>query len=81
MFRDKKGLAMLVVMSLVLMLLLLGGAVLLISGGHFGTSYNQIKRAKAYYAAEAGIQHALWRLREDPGSISYASGGICGQIL
>lgn len=63
MLSDKKGLAMLMVISLILMLLILGGAALMISTGHFGTSYHQIKRARAYYAAEAGMQHALWACR------------------
>ena len=60
---NKKGIAMLVVISLILMLLILGGGVLLISTGQFGTSYRQIRRARAYYAAEAVIQHALWGCR------------------
>ena len=63
MLNNRKGVAMLVVIGLVLMLLALGGAVLIISAGHFGTSYHQIKRARAYYAAEAGMQHALWGCR------------------
>ncbi|MBL7130174.1 MAG: hypothetical protein ISS45_02010 [Candidatus Omnitrophica bacterium] len=64
MLKNKKGMAMLIVISLILMLLILGGAVLMISGGHFGTSYHQvIKRARAYYAAKAAIQHVLWGCR------------------
>ena len=72
MLKNTKGMAMLIVLSLVLMLLILGGAVLMISTGHFGTSYHQIKRAKAYYAAEAAMQHVLWQLRTDqplPGTL------------
>jgi len=63
MLSDKKGIALLVVIGLVLMLLILGSAGLMISTGHFGTSFRQIKRARAYYAAEAAMQHALWKLR------------------
>lgn len=63
MLSNKKGVAMVLVIGLVLMLLILGGAVLMVSMGHFGTSYHQIKRARAYYAAEAGMQHALWKCR------------------
>ena len=63
MLNNRKGMAMLIVIGLVLMLLTLGGAVWMISAGHFGTSYHQIKRARAYYAAEAAMQHALWRCR------------------
>ena len=63
MLNNRKGVAMLIVIGLVLMLLILGGAALMISTGHFGTSYHQIKRARAYYAAEAAMQHALWKCR------------------
>ena len=63
MLNNRKGVAMLIAISLVLMLLILGGAVLMISTGHFGTSYHQIRRARAYYAAEAAMQHILWDLR------------------
>lgn len=59
----KRGMAMLVVISLIIMLLIIGGAVLTLSTGHFGTSYHQIRRARAYYAAEAAMQHAIWSLR------------------
>lgn len=60
-----KGMAMLIVITLVLLLLILGGTVLLVSTGHFGTSFHQIKRARAYYAAEAALQHVLWKLWRD----------------
>ena len=63
MFSSVKGVAMLVVISMILMLLILGGAVSLISTGHFGTSYHQVERTRAYYAAEAAMQHILWALR------------------
>ena len=63
MLNNKKGIAMLLVISLILMLLILGGAVLMISTGHFSTSFHQIKRARAFYAAEAAMQHILWKLR------------------
>ena len=63
MLLNKKGIAMLVVVALVLMLLILGGSVLMVSSGHFGTSFHQMERARAYYAAEAAKQHTLWQLR------------------
>ena len=63
MLMDKKGIALLIVISFVLMFLILGGAGLMVSTGHFSSSFRQIKRARAYYAAEAGMQHALWDFR------------------
>lgn len=70
---DKRGIAMLIVISLILMLLILGGGALIISIGHFGTSYHQIRRAQAYYAAEAAMQHALWRCRDGQYNLESAS--------
>lgn len=60
---NNKGMAMLIVLGLVIMLLVLGGAVLMISTGHFGTTFHQVSRTKAYYATEAAMQHTLWALR------------------
>ena len=77
---NRKGIAMLLVVALVLMLLILGGAVLMISTGHFGTSYHQIKRAKAYYAAEAAMQHVLWLLRTDQYNLETATFPIAGNL-
>lgn len=60
---NRKGIAMMLVLSLILMLLVLGGAALMISTGHFRSSYHQMDRGRAYYAGEAAMQHALWSLR------------------
>ena len=70
---SKKGMALLIVLALVMMLLVLGAAGVMISTGHFSSSYRQLKRAQAYYAAEAALQHALWDLRTNgatPGNIT-----------
>lgn len=64
MLSNKKGIAMLMVIALILVLFCLGGAALVISQAHFGTSYYQFRRARAFYAAEAALQHALWKCRE-----------------
>lgn len=80
MLKNTKGMAMLIVLSLVLMLLILGGAVLMISTGHFGTSYHQIKRAKTYYAAEAAMQHVLWQLRTGQYNLETATFPIAGDL-
>jgi len=60
---NNKGMAMLIVISLILMLLILGGTVMMISTGHFSTSHHRVARTKAYYAAEAAMQYAFWALR------------------
>ena len=76
MLNNKKGMAMVIVIAFVLMLLILGGAVLMVSTGHFGTSYYQIKRTQAFYTAEAAMQHALWRCRRGPTDGGYDLGAI-----
>jgi len=77
MIKSNKGMAMLIVISLIIMLLILGGAVLMVSTGHFGTSFHQVSRTKAYYAAEAAMNHVLWALRTGrataPGEIALPS--------
>ncbi|NQT00052.1 MAG: hypothetical protein HQ595_03120 [Candidatus Omnitrophica bacterium] len=63
MLKNTKGIAMLIVVAMVLMLLALAGAALQLSVGHHGTSFHQITRTRAIYAAEAAIQQALWGCR------------------
>ena len=58
-----KGAAYLIVLAMILMLMVLSASVLTLSTGHFGTSFRQIKNARAYYAAEAAIVHALTKCR------------------
>ncbi len=63
MLSNKKGIALLIVIGIIITLVTLAGAVILISLSHFNTSFYQIERARAFYAAEAGVQHALWMCR------------------
>ena len=72
MLNNKKGIAMLVAISLMLMLLILGGAAVILSTSHGRTSIHQIQRARAYATAEAAMQHVLWQLRTNqpaPGTL------------
>ncbi|MFH1045392.1 MAG: hypothetical protein V1727_00320 [Candidatus Omnitrophota bacterium] len=61
--RNNRGIAFLIVIGMVFMLAVLSAAVLMLAAGHFGTSFRQIKHARAYYAAEAGLVHALAKCR------------------
>ncbi len=63
MLSNKKGIAMLIVIGIVLALVTLAGAAMLVSLSHFSTSSYQLKRARAFYAAEAALQHVLWKCR------------------
>jgi Tfp pilus assembly protein PilX len=70
---NKKGVAMIVVIGIIMALLALGAAAILISLGHFGTSYVLIRRTRAFYTAEAALQRVLWQLRN--GQIVLPSSG------
>lgn len=60
--RKKKGLALVIVIGLVLVLAILAWVILSLGGGHYYSTASQIKRVKAYYLAEGGVQHALWAI-------------------
>lgn len=64
MLSNKKGIVMLIVIGIIFALVVLAGAAMLISLSHFSTSSYQLERARAFYAAEAALQHALWECRE-----------------
>jgi len=58
-----KGIALVIVMGLVIVLATLAWVILALSASHYHTTASQIKRAKAFYLAEAGVQWALWKCR------------------
>jgi type II secretory pathway component PulK len=60
---NKKGVALLVALSIAIVLVILATAMLMLVRGHYGTTANQIQHTKAYYLAEAGVQYALARCR------------------
>ncbi len=60
---NKKGVALLIALSIVIILMLLAMSMLMLVRGHYGTTANQIQHTKAYYLAEAGVQYALARCR------------------
>jgi len=61
--RKKRGIALLIVIGLVLVLAILAWVILSLGGGHYYSTASQIKRVKAYYLAEGGVQRALWEIR------------------
>lgn len=63
MLKNKKGIAMLIVVSVIFMLLILSGTAMILSSGRFRSSLQQIQRTRAFFAAEAGLQHGLWMCR------------------
>ena len=58
-----KGLALFIVMILMLLMALIAAASLYLAQSHFELLQEQVRRQQAFYAAEAGMQDALVRLR------------------
>lgn len=60
---NKKGIALFIVLTLLLVVIVLAGVVLNIMLIQFRLSHHQISRIQAYYAAQAGVNYALEKLR------------------
>ena len=58
-----RGLALFIVMILMLLMALIAAASLYLTQSHFELLQEQVRRQQAFYAAEAGMQDALVRLR------------------
>ena len=63
--RRTTGLALVSVLIVILLTALIGAASLYLVQSQFELSAEVVRRQQAWYAAEAGLQHALWRLRTD----------------
>lgn len=61
--KNKKGVLLLVSVILLFITSAVGAAGLLLMVGHYQTTKVQIDHVKAYYRAEAGSAHKMWRLR------------------
>ena len=60
---QERGLALLSVVIVMLLLALIGAAALYLTRSHYELLQDQVRRQRAYYAAEAGLQHGLWLMR------------------
>ena len=69
----RQGLALLSVLILMMTLALIGAASMYITRSQIELWEQQVRREQAYTCAEAGIQHALWRVRvgQDPNGTTY----------
>lgn len=56
----QKGIALVVVLAMVIVFSIIGTGVLLYTTSIAELSYHQVRKAKAYYAAEAGLQRGLF---------------------
>jgi Tfp pilus assembly protein PilX len=68
---DQKGMAVVVALLVLALLSLLGITLMGLSVTESQIGSNEADLKKAFFAAEAGIQEALYRMRLDPASYSY----------
>jgi len=61
--RNKKGIALMIIMAFSLMLVILAGTILAILTSSGRLNEHQLRRTLAYYAANAGVQYTLECLR------------------
>jgi Tfp pilus assembly protein PilX len=75
---DRKGMAVVVALLILVMLSLLGITLMSLSMTESQIGANESDLKKAFFAAEAGIQEAMYRMRLDPNALSYegASPGV-----
>jgi Tfp pilus assembly protein PilX len=79
-----KGIALFTVIIFSIIMLIIVGAILVLARGHYHSTAKQIKRTKAFYLADAGIQNALFRLRtgaiSPPASYIYSVTTLEGDV-
>ena len=68
----KKGVALLIVMVMILLFTIVGGGVMLYSRSSTEVGYREVRKAKAYYAAEAGLQRGLYAVYSGTADGNYA---------
>lgn len=61
----KTGVALFIVIVVILLLSILGGAILMLVSSRYKVTKHQVDRTKAFNLAEAGMHHALWRIRNN----------------
>lgn len=74
---DQKGMAVVVALLILALLSLLGITLMGLSLTESQIGSNEADLKKAFFAAEAGIQEALYRMRLDPASYSYEGNPAC----
>jgi hypothetical protein len=63
---DERGISLVFVLLLMVLTAGVTLSVTYVGGLYAHISFNEKKGMQAFYTAEAGVQHALWRLRQDP---------------
>ena len=74
---DQKGMAVVVALLILVMLSLLGITLMSLSMTESQIGANESDLKKAFFAAEAGIQEALYRMRLDPASLTDEGDTVC----
>jgi len=74
---DQRGMAVVIALLILALLSLLGITLMGLSLTESQIGSNEADLKKAFFAAEAGIQEALYRMRLDPASYSYEGNPAC----
>ncbi len=61
--RDKKGIALFMVLGTILIVVVLANVMLAMISSHGRLTHHQVSRIQAYYAAQAGVNYAYESLR------------------
>lgn len=64
--KNQKGSAVIIALGAMLILLLIGSYFLSFAATEYKISKSQVQAMQTYYIAEAGINEAIWRLKNDP---------------
>ena len=75
---DRKGMAVVVALLILVMLSILGISLMSLSMTESQIGANESDLKKAFFAAEAGIQEALYRMRLDPAAFTDEDDTACG---
>jgi hypothetical protein len=73
----RKGIILFVVLGTILLIIVMANVMLMVISSHGRLTYHQVNRVQAYYAAQAGMNLAIERLRiGDPDWIPPAGGTV-----
>ena len=61
--RREKGVALVIVIMLSMVMMIIVGVILKLGQMHYHSSAHQLKRTKAFYLAQAGVEWAIYGLR------------------
>jgi len=74
---DKKGVALFMVLATILIVIVLANIVLTIISSQSRLTHHKVSRVQAYYAAQAAINYAMYKLKIGPPPTGWSVGVSC----